>query len=296
MASMSRGTRSRSRTRDGGSSRSEVTRLPGLDGASQRRAGARPAPRPACRCRRAPPASPQSGRPCRAPGRCWRSRGSPAASSNARPCPRRARGPSPRGTSARASSDAGSSAGTPNAAVRRGGAAARSGPRNWSTRLVGVTRQRREDAPVAGGVGAERRSRSSSTERSRSTAGPSSSGCASGACGCTNSTRCGVAAKSAKNRDEVPNGSTVAPTSWWKPGSVSSAVRQAPPTSSAGLDDVHGEPVLRQRDRGGEPVRTGADDDGVVASAHRGPQCSSAGSSPTVALIGPNSSPSSRGQ
>ena len=57
-------------------------------------------------------------------------------------------------------------------------------------------------------------------------------------------------------------------TSWTKPGSVSSAVRVPPPISSAASSTSTDAPPCAKLDRGREPVRPAADDDGVDAVGH----------------------------
>ena len=64
------------------------------------------------------------------------------------------------------------------------------------------------------------------------------------------------------------SGWTAEQTSWRKPGSVSSAVRQPPPGLVGGLVDVDGQAGPGQRQRGDQPVGAGADDDGI-RSPHR---------------------------
>src|SRR5665213_1051673 len=127
---------------------------------------------------------------------------------------------------------AGRRAGAPKAATRSGWRGGRSGPRNWSRissswRVAADSRRRYVPAsppsPAAVAV----------MERSSSTASSPSSGWAIGTAGWTTSSPYRSAGNSRKNREEVAKGMTDAPTSWRKPGRVSSAVRHAPPTSSA---------------------------------------------------------------
>ena len=88
-----------------------------------------------------------------------------------------------------------------------------------------------------------------------STASPSSA-CAAGTGGSIQSS-----SSPANAGERRASGSTAAQTSWRKPGSVSSAVRQPPPTRCRSLVHGHVEAGLRELHRAREPVRPGADDD-----------------------------------
>ena len=71
-----------------------------------------------------------------------------------------------------------------------------------------------------------------STERSRSTAVPSSIGCAMGTGGWTHSRPCCCNGRRRKNGDAMPSGWTAEQTSCRKPGCVSGSVRAPPPGAS----------------------------------------------------------------
>ena len=65
--------------------------------------------------------------------------------------------------------------------------------------------------------------------RSSSTAGPSSSGCATGTSGCSQRRPCSSSRSVRKNGEARPSGWTAEHTSWRKPSSVSGSVRAPPP-------------------------------------------------------------------
>ena len=133
----------------------------------------------------------------------------------------------------RARSRAGGSAGTPKRARSsgwRGGrmTGARSiGTRRSHSRTSGPNRRRQASA--------SRPSVSSTAPRSRSSIAlrPDSSAWASGASGCTHSRPWRARSSERKNGDARLSGWTDAHGSWTNPGSVSSAERVPPPTSSA---------------------------------------------------------------
>ena len=70
--------------------------------------------------------------------------------------------------------------------------------------------------------------------------------------------------RSAKAGDVRANGSTAAQTSWRKPGSVSSAVRQPPPIVSAASCTVTCTPARARAHGSSEPVRPTTDDDSAL--------------------------------
>ena len=106
--------------------------------------------------------------------------------------------------------------------------------------------------------------------RESTAACPPGSGCAMAISGWTQRSPWRSSSSPRITGDATAAGCTAEKTSWRKPGSVSSSVASAPPERRRGLDDEHGAPGARERDRGDEPVGSRADDDRVVALAHAG--------------------------
>ena len=84
-----------------------------------------------------------------------------------------------------------------------------------------------------------------SIERSSRTAVPSSSGCASGASGCTHSSPCAASGNCSKHGEHTAKGCTAEQISWTNPGSVNSADRAPPPIVCSAF--VHRDRVTRAR-------------------------------------------------
>ena len=109
--------------------------------------------------------------------------------------------------------------------------------------------------------------RSQRTDRSSSAARPPSSGWATGASGCRNSTPRAARSTVRKNGDAIASGRIVEQTSCRNPGRVSSWVRVPPPAVRGGLVDPDRAPGAGQRHRRGQPVGPGSDDDRIDRTA-----------------------------
>ena len=130
----------------------------------------------------------------------------------------------------------------------------------------GSCRGRGRGAGTAGGR-CGRRGRGSaavaSTEERTAPARPPSSGWAKATFGMQSRTWHASRSMSRKNGDAIRRGWTAEQTSWWNPGSVSSAVRRAAAGGLGALEDLHRQAGAGEDDGSGQAVRAGTDDDGV---------------------------------
>ena len=132
----------------------------------------------------------------------------------------------------------------------------------------------------------------SSTERSITPALPSSSGCARSTSGQRHSSPCFSSPSELRNGEPTAIGCTAEQWSWRTPGTVSSLVRVPPPISSAASSTVTAHALARERGRGREAVRPGADDDRVAQAVTAG----SAGRRLSVTSTGNSHDSSSHGR
>ena len=110
-----------------------------------------------------------------------------------------------------------------------------------------------------------------SSERSSTTAVPSSSGCASATSGCRSSRPWPASGSVRRNGDPATSGWTAEQTSCRYPGSVSSRGARAAPERGRALEHQHRASGGRQRDRRRQAVRAGAHHHGVVAGLSPAP-------------------------
>ena len=104
------------------------------------------------------------------------------------------------------------------------------------------------------------------TDRSSTAVRPPSRGWAKGASGWISSTPCAARSTVRKNGDVCASGRIVEQTSWRNPGSVSACGPHPAADVGGGFVDPDRAPDTGQRDRRGESVGPGADDDRVDRS------------------------------
>ena len=133
-----------------------------------------------------------------------------------------------------------------------------------SLRSSKCAEERPNSAPPGRPVLAQARRRLARSSAPSRPALPSSSGWARSTSGQRHSRPCRSRSSECRNGEPTAIGCTAEQWSWSSPGTVSSLVRVPPPIVSAASSTVTPTPVAGQRDRAGQPVRAGADDDRVA--------------------------------